>query len=476
MIPARAGRLRVPLAGALLLLGAGCVSLPPAPPSDPCFTLFTSQDAAIAAAGLIDGGPRRVPGFPYLRSNRLLASFRDELAGEAAFAAWTESMRQLDLEARLLELHNLHGVPPPAALRERLLDCGRQLSAAHASQHRQRLIQLARVPDDYSLAARTLGLYPLAAPLLKVGIHRYQNAVDARFTEPLAADPASADRILWLPETDALLSHAEAAALAASAPRDALGIPRPDAGQLARLFDRHAPAFWIETRGAADHLGTPVPQGPGVDREQPQLYVEAGHTRFRGEVLLQLSYTVWFDERPRRGWLDSYAGRLDGLVWRVTLGSDGQPLLYDSIHPCGCYHTLFPLSGQALKARTPWWRESPSLPQGAIPWWELAVAVQADTHYIERILPLSALRGAERRALLPLAPYNALRSLPAPGGRRSLFGADGLVAGSERGERWWLWPSGVRSPGAMRQSGRQATAFVGRRHFDDPFLLEQLFH
>jgi hypothetical protein len=34
---------------------------------------------------------------------------------------------------------------------------------------------------------------------------------------------------------------------------------------------------------------------------------------------------------------------------------------------------------------------------------------------------------------------------------------------------------GVASAGAMRQWGTHATAFVGRRHFDDPYLLESAF-
>ena len=29
--------------------------------------------------------------------------------------------------------------------------------------------------------------------------------------------------------------------------------------------------------------------------------------------------------------------------------------------------------------------------------------------------------------------------------------------------------------GAMRERGRRATAFLGRRHFDDPFLLDAVF-
>jgi hypothetical protein len=38
-----------------------------------------------------------------------------------------------------------------------------------------------------------------------------------------------------------------------------------------------------------------------------------------------------------------------------------------------------------------------------------------------------------------------------------------------------FWPMGIKNAGAMRQAGRQATAFVGRRHFDDPDLFESRF-
>jgi len=69
-----------------------------------------------------------------------------------------------------------------------------------------------------------------------------------------------------------------------------------------------------------------------------------------------------------------------------------------------------------------------------------------------------------------------LRSLPLPGGgTRSLYGPDGLVAGSERSEREYFWPMGITSAGQMRQWGRHATAFVGKRHFDDADLIELRF-
>jgi hypothetical protein len=72
--------------------------------------------------------------------------------------------------------------------------------------------------------------------------------------------------------------------------------------------------------------------------------------------------------------------------------------------------------------------------------------------------------------------YDALRSLERGGGEsRSAFGADGLIAGTERAERFYFWPMGIASAGAMRQWGHEATAFIGRRHFDDADLFERRF-
>ena len=74
-----------------------------------------------------------------------------------------------------------------------------------------------------------------------------------------------------------------------------------------------------------------------------------------------------------------------------------------------------------------------------------------------------------------LAEYDALRVLVVPGGSRSTFRPDGMVPGTERGERAYFWPMGVPSAGAMRQWGHHATAFLGRRHFDDADLIERRF-
>jgi hypothetical protein len=101
------------------------------------------------------------------------------------------------------------------------------------------------------------------------------------------------------------------------------------------------------------------------------------------------------------------------------------------------------------------------------------VRIASGTHYIERV---AVVRGTDSLVRYELLPYGELRSLMSySGGRASAFGADGLVPGTGRAERFAFWPMGIASAGAMRQWGRHATAFVGRRHFDDADLFEKRF-
>jgi hypothetical protein len=75
-----------------------------------------------------------------------------------------------------------------------------------------------------------------------------------------------------------------------------------------------------------------------------------------------------------------------------------------------------------------------------------------------------------------LVDYGQIRSLPYhQDDRRSMFAQNSIAPGSQRLERFILWPTGVLSPGAMRQWGRHAVAFAGKRHFDDPFFMDNMF-
>jgi hypothetical protein len=104
----------------------------------------------------------------------------------------------------------------------------------------------------------------------------------------------------------------------------------------------------------------------------------------------------------------------------------------------------------------------------------LSLRLQSRTHYLQQVSFVDDISEAETHRYI-FHDLDLLRSLPMPNGRkRSLYDNDGIINVSERAERFLLWPYGIASPGAMRQWGTHAIAFIGRRHFDDPFLLENL--
>lgn len=481
------GRREARMAGLAVLL-AGCALNPPQPPSDPvaarCLDAYNGLDAAVAVHGMTPSAPARISGFPYLRVDRFLADFRARPLSPAETAAWLTRLNALDDQARQVEWASLPE-PVRTSLNRRhapadgvpaaLARCAVQLRNAD-SRDPERLALIrerAKVPDDYDAVSQVVGLYPLTIWPVDFGIYRYQEETRARFARPLAD----------LPVRGELRRHGSSAlpvvaADFAALPRDALGIPEPGPAQLEMLFAVHAPVWEVDTVTAADRPGAPYWRAdgvPSVDPAEPVVYRYVSHGRWRGEALLQLNYLIWFAARPKTSHFDLLGGPLDGVLWRVTLDRSGQALLYDSIHACGCYHLLFPGPTLRLRPETANWAEPPLAPQPTPAAGEgerIVIRLASGSHELQRVYtdrpgPLAMLVGRD---------YTALYAVPVENGLpRSLFGPDGLVAGSERAERWLLWPTGVPSPGAMRERGRHAIAFVGRRHFDDADLLDRLF-
>lgn len=452
---------------ALGLLLTGCVHQPSAPGDPECTALFAARDAASAQSS--DGQYRRLEGFSGLRSDRLLAALGRRASSPAQRRLWLRQLAERDAEASRIELGNL----PPAVQADWL---GPQQQARLASCQAAQVERLsrdpeafaqalvaARVPDDYNGWARIFGAYPLFEPVYRRGIAAWQ-AQASRVTAP----PDSAQWLAYQPleSTAAPLGPVR---------QDALGLPQPSAEQRAALFARHAPTLRIEQLGRADRLGSPGfdRAGRSFDTQAPQLYQHLGWSWLEGRWRLQLVYQLWFSHRPKPQPLDLYGGELDGLIWRVTLGDQGDAWLYDAIHPCGCWHAFFLPSDSPLRFRQPADQEARQARRLAQDGRRAATLwLTGGEHALAWV--------DDRRPAYPAIGYrrialDQLRQLPHPLGRRSLYEADGLVAGSERLERWLLWPSGVPSPGAMRQWGRHATAFVGRAQFDDPHLLERYF-
>jgi hypothetical protein len=466
---------------------------------DRCKALYAAVDAAIDREQVRDAMSAAVAGFPYLRTDRLLSSYRDELGDEIARRFWIERLAQLDRDARAIEIDNLSAAgrrelqsaaddgapgsaPPSTPLLGRLDACTQRLITTDAAEpaRREALREASAVPDDYSTAMRAIGFYALTRMPFAAGIRRWQGETDQTFAKPLERLPVVGTVQRFAPMDMAPLSRTEAAALIAAAAANPLRLPLPDGQALRRLALAYAPVYEVDVATDDDRIGAPRLSADGraqIDVQRPTVFYRAAHTRIGSEALLQLVYFAWFPARPKTGAFDLLGGHLDGVIWRVTLAPDGEPILFDTIHHCGCYHMFFPTPRLEARAAPDTIEEWLFVPQSLPRTGEderAIVRIAARTHYVERV------RFAADRAATD-TPYaleheDALRSLPAGGdAKRSLYGPDGLVAGSERGERFFFWPMGIASPGAMRQWGRHATAFVGRRHFDDARLIDERF-
>ena len=480
-------------AGVCMLLAAGCATreapfrdhlASDSPQLRACADWYRLLDERVEAAGKRDAQDSRVSGFPYLRVSRLLASLRPLAeANETALQALADRMLALDLQARRYEIMNLPAeqVPDFRSALQQTQACGtllRELDLAKP-EFRAALLRRAEVPDDYVLANRILGLYWVTRIAFAEGVRRFEEETLAAFRRE-AAVPEGQGLVRYAPEPGAPLARDRVARILERAAGNPLGIPEPGESELNELLALYAPSFEVEVRGDHDRFGAlrwlRDAELPLVNAAQLVVYGHPAWTRYEGRVLLQLVYTLWFPERPAQSPGDPFAGKLDGITWRVTLAPDGEPLVYDAMHPCGCYHLFFP-TPRAIARPGPGgieeWMFSPqSLPRiadGERP----VVRIASGTHYIVRV---GVAKGIDSLARYELRPYGELRSLARyPGPHAGAFGADGLVPGTERAERFVFWPMGIASAGAMRQWGRHATAFVGRRHFDDADLIEKRF-
>lgn len=452
-----------------------------------CRRFYDRVDQVIVRASVRDAQETIVKGFPYLRSDRFIASLVQDTDTPERFNFMRDRMMELDRRARSMELSNL----PSAAVMEleqtrvewfpsqtnvpAALDaCAQTLLIADGSKLAAIKKQM-NAPTRYSLFKRLLGFYPLTAIPFARGIRKFQAEMTQTYAKNLSAVVSESTARFYAPTPS---TAPNVAGILNDASNNPFRIPSPNAEQLAQLLNHFAPNFAVDNRGEFDHPGAVGVGNDGktfIDTSSLKIYTLVSHTKLEGKYLLQLSYMIWFSERPKTGAFDMLGGALDGLIWRVTLAQNGDVLLYDTIHPCGCYHLFFPTEKLPAKPPHPSLQEhafipqaAPSLRQGQRP----TLWIESATHYLVRVtddLPVAATNYV-------LADYDQLRSIEKPDGtRRSLFQPDGLIAGTQRGERLLFWPMGIASAGAMRQWGHHATAFVGTRHFDDPDLIEKAF-
>ena len=482
-----------------------------------CLAWYEKIDTAVDAAGVRDGGAHRLAGFPHLRIDRFVASFGDQQRENLnTLPAMLGYARDLDLAAREHELANLPqrwqavlGISDIAATRAVLNHCSQALLRRDlASPDLQNVLSAQwQVPDHYAVWKRTLGLYPLTSIPIFSGIKKWQQATESIFaanansdTNELTPTENRSRFSRYQPNSES--EHADISerggtpaieTIFASRSRNRLGVPQLNDADWRALISRHAPIFLLESNGTFDRIGTIVfarDSQVTVDAASPVVYQRVSFTRIAGQTYVQLTYSVWFSERPVNAPMDLLGGNLDGVMVRITLGQNGTPLLVDSIHACGCYHLFFPTPN--LSPRPPpdtniEWAFSPKNLPAMTAGQRVVVQLASATHYLTdiRIDNGDSSHGGSNNpsvahATYRLNPERDLLSLPlsqndANGERKSIYEPSGLIAGSTRGERFVFWPMGILSPGAMRQWGTHATAFVGIRHFDDADLIDQRY-
>ena len=454
-------------------------------PLGKCAEFFESLDKQTQKSGVLDSGEFRIKNYPYLRVNRFLASFNEEVVDADTFAAWVDRMQVLDQDARKYEIANLpasvaadlNAGADRAGLYQKVVACGDMLKAADfkSVEHQQGLKKSVAVPDEYITPRRVLGIYPLTSMFIYRGVSIWHKEARKSYS---AQPPEHWQSTRYHPaqniDISAVLQTIQ------SVKDDALGIPVYSNEARQALFRFYAPVWEVQLESEDDRIGAPMWTAKGdlaVDTKRPLTYTLLSFTRFGQEILTQLNYIIWFPARPKKSALDIYGGFLDGVNYRVTLDIDYEPLLYETVHNCGCYYKAYPTNGLRIREKIDY-AEPPLILQAPVVNHSRAfmtIAMERQTHYVQHLYA-SPRKLPSMPALYSTVDYEQLRSLLfSTDDRKSMFSPNSIAPGSERSERYILWPTGVLSPGAMRQWGRHAVAFMGRRHFDDPFFMDRMF-
>jgi len=465
-----------------------------------CSKAYQLISTAIYNARVSDAEAQSIDGFPYLRSNRFLASFKDELHNETVISAWLNHLIELDQQARVVELRNLPAkdyallaktvsvqTDKDWALKTIINECPQHLKAFDLNKPERiaKIKQGAMVADEYSLLKRIIGFYPIS----KYGAYYgYQNWKKENLATFNTITHREGTQVTYQPNVSTSLSANDLVEIIKHSRNNPLAIPVFNQQQFRQMAEYFAPIFLQDESGDADKIGRPIwseKKQITIDHSQPVSFVRLEYTRFNDSILPQLIYSIWFTERPKESGLDILAGKIDGIIWRVTIDDNGKILIADTIHLCGCYHLFFP--SKSLNKQT---EKQNRLSEGiTIPTTlpshteidRLTLGIQSSTHYLKSLSNKAQTVSKQQIRSYDLilddrVPDFALRSMPLPDGDfKSLYQTNGLIKETERAERWLLWPMGIKSPGAMRQWGKHATEFVGRRHFDDPYLLDDAF-
>lgn len=398
------------------------------PDVEKCMFEYAAIDAVVQQAGTTDAEYARIEGFPYFRLNRFLASYDFATLNPAQRTEWIDHLVQADKDERAIEIGNL-----PAVKRGELY--GRlerdSVTSIKACADSLRAFDHQKPDAHKALPPRAVVGGSDAAPAKTIVRTPEQLA-----TLTAAAPPPATGTTVFEPMGTKPMSAYTVKLVVNQARSKELKIPKPKEEAAERLIGSFAPM--VRVTGEPDEsMVIPVWKDGKIASEYNAAvaYARFSQAKWKGEPVLQISYFIWFKAQP-----------LDGLIWRVTLGADGKPLAYDTIHTDGSNYLLLLDGG----LRAPGAAKLPDIPDGS----RLVLSIDGATHDIRHV---GAWDGVTRDNYL-LVEYDRLRRLyHRDGETRSLFDASGN--------------SGT-GPNAPRQWSHHKLA--NGAYFDAPDLLEKL--
>lgn len=176
-----------------------------------CRWFYHQVDQATLRNGARDTQETSVKGYPYLRTNRFLASVAKDADGVEHFDYVLQQLVRLDQRARRMELSNL----PAAALADleqsrqefsarqkdiptTLDECAKTLLAVDRANP-DAINRKVRAPDSYSLFKRLLGFYPVTAIPFSRGIRKFQAEMTQTYQKNLGAAVRDTDVVFHVP-------------------------------------------------------------------------------------------------------------------------------------------------------------------------------------------------------------------------------------------------------------------------------------
>jgi len=234
-----------------------------------CQAFLTALDQEVDNAGVRDAANYPVPGFPYFRTNRFLSRLKDNIHSDEGRERWSGWMRMLDLESRKKEISNLPDVlissmtmkqatPSSHPQRYEQVDSCSETLFQHdktRSDFYQTLLPLVDVPDEYSIAMRTFGLYPLVAIPVAILTDISRKKIQSWYDTSLENLPVDGRLRAFIPAEGFSLGENEVQTFIEASRENPQGVPLPDQNLRKRLVQHFAPVFIQDVVASYDQIG-----------------------------------------------------------------------------------------------------------------------------------------------------------------------------------------------------------------------------